>query len=123
MTSNNFKQAELALAAYSDLSKDMLLGQYIDALQDSGEGLSESQAKEFASTYRVTDRYFDGTGLSATVFANDATGETFLAIRGTEASDPKDLLTDLIHIAWLGNTALQPQFISLKLKAAEWLEN
>ncbi|QOJ23475.1 MAG: hypothetical protein HRU78_07245 [Gammaproteobacteria bacterium] len=34
-----------------------------------------------------------------------------------------DLLTDLIDITWLGSTTLQPQYISLKFKVAEWLEN
>ncbi|MBS0423622.1 MAG: hypothetical protein JSR71_04150 [Proteobacteria bacterium] len=123
MISDSFKQAELALTAYSDLDQGMQLGQYISTLQDGGEGLSESQAIKFASTYRVVDRYFDATGLSATIFAKDTTGETFLAIRGTEASDSMDLLTDLIDITWLGSTTLQPQYISLKFKVAEWLEN
>jgi len=123
MISDSFKQAELELAAYSDLDQGMQLGQYISTLQDGGEGLSESQAIKFASTYHVVDRYFDITGLSVTVFSDKDSQKTFLAIRGTEEGDLRDLLTDLINIAWLGDTALQPQYISLKFKVAEWLEN
>jgi hypothetical protein len=51
-------------------------------------------------------QYTDVTGLSGTVFADKVSGETFLAIRGTEASDLMDLLTDLIDITWLGSTTL-----------------
>ncbi len=43
----------------------MQLGQYISALQDGGEGLSVSQATQFAAIYRIVDHHFDSTGLSA----------------------------------------------------------
>ncbi len=46
-----------------------------------------------------------------------------LAIRGTEEDDLRDLLTDLINITWLGDTLLQPQYISLKFIVAEWIES
>lgn len=84
---------------------------------------SINQARNFTDTYYVMIQYTDVTGLSATVFADKVSGETFLAIRGTEASDLMDLLTDLIDITWLGSTTLQPQYISLRSKVAEWLEN
>ena len=122
MNNRYFIQSELALAAYSNLYPDMPQSEYLASLQDSGRGLSPLQSDLFTFTYRVVDRYFDATGLSATVFANDEAGEIFLAIRGTEEDDLRDILTDLINIIWLGSTTLQPQFISLKLKVSEWLE-
>lgn len=61
--------------------------------------------------------------MSATVFKDNNTGETYLSIRGTEATDPADLLTDLVNIALLGSTTLQPQYQSLKTKVQEWLDN
>ena len=82
-----FKQAELALAAYSTLSSDMLIDKYREALVDGGKGLSFSQAEFFADTYRVVDQHTDATGLSVTVFADNNTGETFLAIFGSADND------------------------------------
>jgi len=112
------KQAELALAAYADFTSDMLTQA---ELEDAD--FSTSQARTFTDTYRLVAQYTDATGLSATIFTDKVSGEAFLAIRGTEASDSMDLLTDLIDITWLGSTTLQPQYISLKFKVAEWLEN
>lgn len=78
--------------------------------------MSESQAIKFASTYHVVDRYFDAIGLSATIFATDTTGETFLAIRGTEEGDLRDLLTDLINITWLGDKRCNRNISASSLK-------
>ena len=55
------------------------------------------------------------------MFADNNTGETFLAIRGTEISDPADLLTGLVNIALFGSTTLQPQYQSLKTQVQTWL--
>jgi hypothetical protein len=118
-----FNQAELALAAYSTLSSDMLIDEYREALVDGGKGLSFSQAEFFADTYRVVDQHTDATGLSATVFADKNTGEAFLAIRGTEISDPADILTGLVNIALFGSTTLQPQYQSLKTQVQTWLND
>ena len=112
-----FKQAELVLAAYATFNSDILAQAELKDVN-----FSTSQARYFADTYRLVTQYTDATGLSATVFT-DADNKTFLAIRGTEASDPMDLLTDLIDITWLGSTALQPQYISLRSKVVEWLGN
>lgn len=112
-----FKQAELALAAYGNFATNEPTRQELVAAE-----FSAAQADAFILKYQTVTQYTDATGLSATVFA-DADNNTFLAIRGTEASDPMDLLTDLINITWLGSTALQPQYISLKFKVAEWIEN
>ncbi|QOJ23454.1 MAG: hypothetical protein HRU78_07120 [Gammaproteobacteria bacterium] len=86
--------------------------------------LSAGQARTFVGTYQVIEQFNDAlTGLSTTVFTDKVSGEAFLAIRGMKDSDRMDLLTDLIDITWLGSTTLQPQYISLKFKVAEWLEN
>jgi hypothetical protein len=87
------KQAELALAAYADFTSNILTQA---ELKDAD--FSTSQAQRFDDTYRVITQYTDVTGLSAAVYVDKASDETFLAIRGTEASDPMDLLTDLINI-------------------------
>jgi len=112
------KQAELALAAYADFTSNILTQA---ELKDAD--FSTSQARQFADTYRVVTQYTDATSLSATVFADKDSQKAFLAIRGTEKDDLRDKLTDLINIAWLGDTALQPQYISLKFKVAEWIGN
>ncbi|MXS81831.1 calcium-binding protein [Nitrosomonas oligotropha] len=111
------KQAELALAAYGDFVTQEPARQKLIAAE-----FSEIQADAFILKYRIVEQYTDITGLSATVLA-DADNKFFLAIRGIEASDPMDLLTDLIDITWLGSTALQPQYISLRSKVVEWLGN
>jgi hypothetical protein len=124
MNNDYFKQAELALAAYSNLDSDMLSSEYRDALQDSGKGLSSFQATKFASTYRVVDQFNDpGTGLSATIFADIGSGKIFLAVRGTEADDIRDFATGVFDIMLFGSTQLHPQYSSLKAKVAEWLSN
>ncbi len=92
---NYFKQAELALAAYSNLNPGMSLNDYLIALGNNGEGLSSSQADTFATNYSVKAEHSDATGVSATVFFDNNTGETYLAIRGTEITDPGDLFAGL----------------------------
>ena len=114
-----FKQAELALASYA---QNLISGDPSEFELKKAE-LSANQARTFAETYHVVAQHNDVTGLSVTVFSDKVSGETFLAIRGTEEGDLRDLLTDLINITWLGDTTLQPQYISLKLKVAEWIEN
>lgn len=113
-----FKQAELALAAYANFNSDIPA-----QVELKDADFSTNQARTFAETYLVVAQHTDVTGLSATVFSDKVSGETFLALRGTEEDDLRDLLTDLINITWLGDTTLQPQYISLKLKVAEWIEN
>lgn len=64
-----FKQAELALAAYADLS--IPVAQYPAALRDAG--MSATQARDFASKWAVVTQYTDPiTGVSATVFQEPA---------------------------------------------------
>jgi hypothetical protein len=52
-TTQYFQQAELALAAYSNLTTSMSLVAYVTALQQGGEGMSTAQAQKFAEAWRV----------------------------------------------------------------------
>lgn len=100
----SFKQAELALAAYSNLAPGISGNPYTDTLEDD-VGMSSLQAAAFASKWTVLDQYTPTeqvpvyanfgvivdyveqyTGLSVTVFEEVATGKRYLAIRGTEPS-------------------------------------
>ena len=117
VASNYLFQAELALAAYADLTGPV--SRYKVALE--AVGMASSQANLFLSTYTVLTQYSHPTnGLSATVFA-DAGGNKYLAIRGTD--DGYDLASGVINIAILGSTARQAQYASLKAKVTEWLGN
>jgi Ca2+-binding RTX toxin-like protein len=118
----SYKQAELALAAYSNLVPGMTKDAYITALKDGGKGMSDVQARHFVDTWALVDQYTDPvTGLSATVFQEVATGKRYLAIRGTDADDVNDLITDVVDIALLGTEAIQTQYASLKAKVQAWL--
>jgi len=121
MNQEYFKHAELALAAYANLNAGIPDRDALETVK-----FSESQATAFSGAYQVVDRYSDATGLSATVFrqADDPDNtQSFLAIRGTEISDPADLITGLINIVSLGSTDLHLQYIKLKAKVVEWLGN
>lgn len=113
-----FDQAELALAAYSNLTSGMTLDDYKAALMDSGKGMTATQAADFASKWTVVNQYTDPiTGVSATVF-QDATGQKTLAIRGTQG------LTDYIADYFILNgtpSQLNPQYLLLKAKVQVWL--
>lgn len=64
-----FEQAELALAAYSNLTSGMTDAAYKLALIDDGKGMTSAQASAFAAKWNVVDQYTDpNTGASATVF-------------------------------------------------------
>jgi len=115
-----YKQAELALAAYSVLSTGISGNSYTDVLEDSGKSMTPAQASAFADQWSVVDQYTDSiTGVSATVFQEITTGKRFLAIRGT--NDLNDLITDVVDIALLGTSAIQTQYTSLKTKVQTWL--
>jgi len=77
-----FNQAELSFAAYADLERGTPDTQ---ALQGESVGMSAIQAAQFASEWIVVDQYPDASGASATVFQEVATGNRYLAIRGTES--------------------------------------
>ncbi len=111
-----FNQSQLSLAAYGNFQLGTI---YPADLVNPSVGMTALQAAHFAQTYSVAAQYSDGTGLSATVFA-DTAGNTYLAIRGTEMT-VQDLLTDVIDIGLFGTTAFQSQYASLKIKVQEWL--
>ena len=51
--SEYYLQAELSLAAYSNLFTGITGQQYENALKDGGNGMSAAQAADFASKYTV----------------------------------------------------------------------
>ena len=113
-----FKQAQVALAAYANLSPN---GSNADAL--IGAGLSPNQVIKFEQSWRVVDQYPGPSGLSATVFEEVSTGKRYLAIRGTEASDLSDVWTDIVDIVLFGTPERQAQYAALKTKVMQWQGN
>lgn len=89
-----FQQAQLAEAAYANLSSAInnqaALKQALDVA--NGGSFSTAQATAFAAQWRVVSQQPNtASGFSGTVFQNIATGEYVFAARGTE---PKALFTD-----------------------------
>ena len=115
MFQNYFTQAELALAAYANLTTTR---PDEAALVDAG--MSGAQAAQFAANWLVVAQYNPPSGLSATVFERD--GQTFLAIRGTEPTDPGDVAADLDIMAGVNPLGI-PQYQNLRAKVNEWLGN
>ena len=118
MSEEFFKHAELSLATYADLVTGVDIK---DELKIAG--FSDIQADAFVFKYRIVDQQFNenATGLSATIFADKVSGETFLAVRGTEPTDIRDFATGIFDIMLFGSTQLHPQYNSLKAKVTEWL--
>ncbi|WP_322522210.1 calcium-binding protein [Guyparkeria halophila] len=126
-----YLKSEMSLAAYATFSIDMSPEDYIRSLENGGEGLSTTQAVEFASRWKVAAQFNDeltagqlelglGTGLSVTIFEDRQTGEQVLAIRGTD--DLQDVFTDLVDVSLLGSGALMPQYEALTDKVQDWLD-
>lgn len=92
---NDFSNgADLSLAAYATLRSGLIGSNYINALMDDGNGMSEAQARNFVSRYSVVDQYTDASsGFSATVF-QDAQGKRYVAIPETQLSAIMDLTED-----------------------------
>jgi Ca2+-binding RTX toxin-like protein len=67
----------------------------------------------------VTACSSDLTGVSATVF-KDSSGKTFLAVRGTEFTNPNDLFADGV-LATAGVALLNPQYLSLQSQVDAWI--
>jgi hypothetical protein len=107
-----FQQAQLAEAAYADLSgaignQDKLLTALNVANKDQYDGsFSLAQATAFVAEWSVVDQYTasgffgltDGSGFSATLFKNKS-GEYSLSMRGTAgltdlSADAGDILAD-----------------------------
>jgi VCBS repeat-containing protein len=116
-----FQQAELALAAYSNLVPAMIPDDYEAALRNGGRGMSPVQAARFAARWRVIEQYNDPfSGLSATVFEEvGVTGRRYLAIRGMTPSDVRDWTAGggiLLH----GVPSLSSQYQALSAKVRQW---
>ncbi|MFY9328082.1 MAG: hypothetical protein WAO76_08710, partial [Georgfuchsia sp.] len=110
---NDFKNAELALAAYAE---GLTLGiPNTQTLIDAG--MSLPQATRFAATYTVVTQFNSPTGASATVF-KDASGQKYLAIRGTQGLT--DYLADYLILNGLP-LQLNPQYVALKTIVNQWL--
>jgi hypothetical protein len=101
-----FQQAQLAEAAYASFFDDAGFLVTTDAQVKTAltiGGFSPSQADDFVAHWQVVDQYtapsflgLTGSGFSATVFQNIATGEYVFAARGTERSAiPTDWTTNL----------------------------
>ncbi len=99
-----FEQALLSEASYAKGLQSGFFGggtegfpnTYAKALMmDKGKGMSETQAIDFANTYKVIDQYTDPeSGFSGTVFENTS-GKIFMAIRGTEGASWDDWSTNI----------------------------
>lgn len=78
-----FRNSELSLAAYANLSKDLKTAAQIESLQHAG--MSEIEATEFAKRYPdvVAVADYPGSGFQATVFREAGTGKLTVAMRGT----------------------------------------
>ena len=119
----SYKQAELALAAYSNLTPGISGQPYIDALEANGNGMTATQASAFAAEWNVVTQNNDASGLSATVFQEIATGKKYLAIRGTELDDPGDIVAAGIILSGFIPLDLAAQYILLKTQVQTWLSD
>ena len=83
-----FEQAQLSSAAYSDLMSGWsgaANDRYVAALSGANGRMSFEQAKAFADKYAVVDQYTDPvSGFCGSVFRDVATGQVYMAMRGTE---------------------------------------
>lgn len=110
-----YTQSLLSFAAYASLSKGV---PSVDNLKKAG--MTSAQATDFASNWVVVDQYSDASGVSVTVFQENATGKRYLAVRGTES--PGDFNADYI-LAMGFPSYLNPQFIQLREQISQWLSN
>lgn len=131
----NQKYAELAQAAYANLTTGTMTDADLRSLQDNAN-MSLTQAQNFADNWRVVDQhngmveetYFDEfgqehtflnpTGLSVTLF-EDRTGNQVVAVRGTQ--DLQDWATNIIDIGLLGTAEHQAQYEALSAQVQKWL--
>ncbi len=116
---NYFEQAQLALAAYANLSLGMSSTEYVTELESAG--MSEAQAATFASEWTVIATLDDTlTDTQATVFKNIVTGKNVLAIRGTSS-----LIDGAADAFILNGTPIEFNFQYKKLKeqVQSWIDN
>jgi Ca2+-binding RTX toxin-like protein len=117
--SEYFQQAQLSRAAYAlGLYAGMRQEDYIAALVD--KGMSTKQAEEFSAAYDVVTQSPEtgvfGTGFSATVFKNKASGKFSIAVRGSE------LAADDWIAAGLGDIGADGIAIDQGIALYNWLQ-
>lgn len=114
MIQDYITQAELALAAYANLTTIEP-----DEAELRKAGMTTAQASAFAAKWNVVDQYTDiTTGASATVFQAVSGGPKYLAIRGTEGV--LDFVVDYFILNGVPSF-LNPQYLALKTQVQAWL--
>lgn len=105
-------QAELSLAAYATLANGIP-----NETELIKVGMSAKQAEIFSLEWTVVDQFDSITGVSATIF-QDAAGQKYLAIRGTQGLT--DYLADYLILNGTPSE-LNPQYLALKTQVQAWL--
>ena len=132
--SEYLKYAELAQAAYANLTIGTFSDVDLESLRDAAD-MTTTQSQVFADNWNVIDQY-DGmveetyydefgdeqtflnpTGLSVTLFEDSAGNQTD-AVRGTQ--DASDWVTNFIDIGLLGSAEYQAQYKALSDKIELW---
>jgi Ca2+-binding RTX toxin-like protein len=112
-----FKQAELALAAYADLSGPV--SGYSAALEMAG--MSAPEAAHFTENWRVVAVHNNPLlDVQAYVFEELATSKQYLAIRGTEG--PGDFIADAILATGIPSF-INPQYVDLIGSVQTWVDS
>lgn len=113
-----YTQSLLAQASYATLNA----GQPSVTDLMAGSTMAQAQAIEFSENWTVIDQYTDASGASATIFQENSSGRTFLAVRGTTPSDIGDLTADYI-LATGFPYFVNPQYIQLRAVVQNWIDN
>ncbi len=116
-----FKNAQLSMAAYANLTVGMSAQRYKEAL--TAVGFTDALADEFIATYSITgDTFVDPvSGFSASLLQKKGGAEKTLAIRGNQRSDGHGLIAD--GLLSLGEApALNPQYRALQNYYSELIE-
>ncbi len=113
------KQADLALAAYANVTSGISGKAYTDALQ--AVGMSSAQATEFSQRWAVIDSVSFPNGAAATIFEEVGKhGVRYLAVRGTEFG-VTDIAADAILAAGFPSF-VNPQFVALRSQIQTWMD-
>ena len=116
-TQELYIQSLLAQAAYANLAIGSISN---TSSLIANANMTDAQATDFASKWKVVNQYTDLSGVGATVFQEISTGKKYLAIRGTEGL--ADLGAD--YILALGYPSyLNPQFVALRGVIQTWINN
>ena len=113
--------AEKSLASYATLTPDMLRSSMINNLVK--EGMTTVQATAFADKYRVVAQTDTGWGGSLTVFEERGTDPPVrsVSVRGTELSDPADLVIGDAALAVGIPRDCNPTYTGIRDQVASWI--